>query len=89
MDYRFTELRKALLYVKLSIPCRADNGLKTEKAEREAAQESARARQAEVTSLEQQLATSQADLEAEHGLKATLQADVQTLQASTFVALHV
>ena len=75
------------MYVKLSIPCRADSGLKAEKANWEAAQESASARQVQVTSLEQQLASSQADLEAEHGLKATLQADVQTLQASTFVAL--
>ena len=69
--------------------CRADSNFKAEKAEREAAQENAGVRQAQVTTLEQQLATSQADLEAEHGLKATLQADVQTLQASTFVALQV
>ena len=67
------------------MPCRVNKDLK---AEREAAKETASVCQAEVTSLEQQLATSQADLEAEQSLKTTLQADVQDLQASPIIALQ-
>ena len=65
--------------------CRVE---KAEEAGRGAAEETARARQVEVTSLKQQLATSQADLEAEQSLKTTLQASVQNLQASPFIALQ-
>ena len=62
--------------------CRADSAFKAEKAEREAAQETAGVRQAQVTTLEQQLATSQADLKAEQGLKAALQANALKVQVS-------
>ena len=70
------------------MPCRLEKNLKTEEAEREAAQETVGVCQAEVTCLKQQLATSQADLKAEQSLKTNLQADVQSLQASPVIALQ-